>query len=139
MSNLTRTGRALQLEGITHSLNKVTIGFKCLATEKIRLAQEADSYGMTLSEYIESIVGGRHTPSYSPTIAQLSAKEHQLESQIEILSQKLAVYENDKLKQIFERNKGKFIEYADSNSKKQQKRIYSIEDAYNVILDTVKA
>jgi macrodomain Ter protein organizer (MatP/YcbG family) len=63
--NEIRTGRALQLEGLQYATNKVTLGFKCEARTKIELAQEAQQMGMTLSEYVDTIISTRkqHTKS----------------------------------------------------------------------------
>jgi hypothetical protein len=48
--------KALNLEGLEDAKNKVTIGFKCQAQMKLRLANEATAKGLTLSEYAEALI-----------------------------------------------------------------------------------
>lgn len=48
--------KALNLEGLEDEKNKVTIGFKCQAQMKLRLANEATAKGLTLSEYVETLI-----------------------------------------------------------------------------------
>jgi chromosome segregation ATPase len=48
--------KALNLEGLEDEKNKVTIGFKCQAQLKLRLANEATATGLTLSEYVETLI-----------------------------------------------------------------------------------
>jgi chromosome segregation ATPase len=48
--------KGLNLEGLEDEKNKVTIGFKCQALMKLRLANEATAKGLTLSEYVETLI-----------------------------------------------------------------------------------
>lgn len=48
--------KGLNLEGLEDEKNKVTIGFKCQAQMKLRLANEATAKGLTLSEYVETLI-----------------------------------------------------------------------------------
>lgn len=48
--------KALKLEGLEGEKNKVTVGFKCHAQTKLRLANDATAKGITLSEYVETLI-----------------------------------------------------------------------------------
>jgi macrodomain Ter protein organizer (MatP/YcbG family) len=48
--------KALQLNGLDTATRKVTIGFKCNPKIKLKLAQDACKYGLTLSEYVENLI-----------------------------------------------------------------------------------
>ncbi|PAC26307.1 hypothetical protein BWI92_26175 [Flectobacillus sp. BAB-3569] len=54
--NHLKTGRVIQLEGLEFATHKETIGFKYDAGTKIQLAEEANLYGLTLSEYVDTIL-----------------------------------------------------------------------------------
>lgn len=54
--------KSLNLPALESASGKVTLGFRCHAAEKLRLAQEAQSQGLNLSEYVESLIAIRHQP-----------------------------------------------------------------------------
>lgn len=138
--NEIRTGRALQLEGLQNATNKVTLGFKCDAGTKIQLAQEAQQIGMTLSEYVDTLIASRKSktpPSLSNT-SELAAKIDFLQREIQNLRKKVGFYENDLLKKAFQTRQGQRLEYKNIHGEKVSKTINQIEDVYTILLDSVK-
>ncbi|MEA5139961.1 hypothetical protein [Arcicella rigui] len=138
--NEIRTGRALQLEGLQNATNKVTLGFKCDAGTKIQLAQEAQQIGMTLSEYVDTLIASRKSktpPSLSNT-SELATKIDFLQREIQNLRKKVGFYENDLLKKAFQTRQGQRLEYKNIHGEKVSKTISQIEDIYTILLDSVK-
>ncbi|WP_337043894.1 hypothetical protein [Emticicia sp. 17c] len=137
-----RTGRALQLEEIANSQNKVTLGFKSDPQLKIGLAMEAEGYSMSLSEYVETIVENRHVQKQSAVSIQ-AANENpeiwQLNNQIKELKLKLAFfYEEPMMKKAFQNCKGQIIPYTDKNAIPRRDSIINIEDVYRILFKTNK-
>jgi uncharacterized membrane-anchored protein YhcB (DUF1043 family) len=135
-----RTGRALQLEGLQYAQNKVTLGFKCSAGTKIQLAQEAQQIGMTLSEYVDTVISSRHSLQShgSKSTSELAPKIEMQKRQIQQLEAKVNFYENDLLKRAFQQNHGQIIQYNNSQGQLAQRPINQIEDVFLVLLDSVK-
>ena len=99
--------KALRLEGLEKLKNKVTVGFKCNPEIKLRLAMEAKKMGLTLSEYIETL------------IQQLDNAVLAEKQQIETLKRQLAFYENnDRLLKLFTDHKNQELPYTNSKVKK---------------------
>ena len=138
--NEIRTGRALQLEGLQNATNKVTLGFKCDAGTKIQLAQEAQQIGMTLSEYVDTLIASRKSKmqtSLSNT-SELATKIDFQQREIQNLRRKVGFYENDLLKKAFQTWQGQHLEYKNIHGEKVSKTINQIEDVYTILLDSVK-
>lgn len=138
--NEIRTGRALQLEGLQNATNKVTLGFKCDAGTKIQLAQEAQQIGMTLSEYVDTVISSRksNTQSNVSNTSELATKLEFQQREIQNLKRKVNFYENDLLKKAFQNSQGQKIEYKNIHGERVNKTINQIEDVYIILLDTVK-
>ncbi len=138
--NEIRTGRALQLEGLQNATNKVTLGFKCDAGTKIQLAQEAQQIGMTLSEYVDTVISSRksNTQSSTSNTSELATKLEFQQREIQNLKRKVNFYENDLLKKAFQNRQGQKVEYKNIHGEKVSKTINQIEDVYTILLDTVK-
>ncbi len=138
--NEIRTGRALQLEGLQNATNKVTLGFKCDAGTKIQLAQEAQQMGMTLSEYVDTVISSRKSNTLSSTsnTSELATKLEFQQREIQNLKRKVGFYENDLLKKAFQNRQGQKVEYKNIHGEKVSKTINQIEDVYTILLDTVK-
>lgn len=124
-----KTGRTLQLEGLDQMKNKVTIGFKCQPTAKMKLAREADSYSMSLSEYVETIVANRNSQHDD---------DAQLHVEIQRLQEKVQYYERGLLRKAYKKNKGRVIAYVNVEGDEKSRTINRIEDVFAIILDTVK-
>jgi macrodomain Ter protein organizer (MatP/YcbG family) len=57
-----------------------------------QLAQEANLYGLTLSEYVDTILGQRHHQTKQQKTEMTYSKE-----ELEVLIKKIAFYENDRM------------------------------------------
>ncbi len=130
-----RTGRALQLEGLQFARNKVTLGFKCDAGTKIQLAQEAQQHGMTLSEYVDTLIANRFSKQSSYESLTHSERQQKI---IRDLEEKVSFYESDILKKAFYAHQGKTITYKNYKGKDEQRTINRIEDVFAVLTNTVK-
>lgn len=135
-----RTGRALQLEGLQFAQNKVTLGFKCNAGTKIQLAQEAQQIGMTLSEYVDTVISSRHSlqSQGSKSTSELAPKIEQQKRQIQQLEAKVNFYENDFLKSAFAKYRGKTVPYNNSSGQPVQRTVNQIEDVFLIMNDIIK-
>ena len=141
MQDQFRKGRALQLEGITHTPVKVTVGFKCEGREKVALANEAQNCAMTLSEYVEYLVSLRH--ERKPTLNRVPTTNPQdlvnAKAVIQQLTQKLAFYEeNVTLQNLFKISKGKSISFEDALGKKRNITINDVSDIFSIVISTFK-
>lgn len=135
-----RTGRALQLEGLQFAQNKVTLGFKCNAGTKIQLAQEAQQIGMTLSEYVDTVISSRHSlqSQGSKSTSELAPKIEQQKRQIQQLEAKVSFYENDLMKNAFAKYQGRTIPYMNNNGQQVQRTVNQIEDVFLIMNDIIK-
>ncbi|MEO6721391.1 MAG: hypothetical protein ABIN67_13565 [Ferruginibacter sp.] len=118
--------RALHLDGLDSMTKKVTIGFKCNPKIKLKLAQDANKYGLALSEYIENLLldlEGAHRPD---------AK------QIFELSEKLAFYENDILKNLFKQYESQEMVIKKADGEDFKIRINEPKDIYSIIINSYK-
>jgi hypothetical protein len=136
--NEIRTGRALQLEGLQYATNKVTLGFKCEARTKIELAQEAQQMGMTLSEYVDTIISTRKQHTKSNNNFELQTLLSQQKTDLHHFKRKVDFYENELLQNAFQLRKGQTLEYRNIYGETVSKTITQIEDIYTILLDTVK-
>lgn len=87
--------KALNLEGLEEEKNKVTVGFKCHAQTKLHLANVATIKGLTLSEYVETLImtNGRNDRA----IEKLAVQEQELKrlnEQGEIWARQLKAKDN---------------------------------------------
>ena len=137
--NEIRTGRALQLDALEFAQNKVTLGFKCSAGTKIQLAQEAQKTGMTLSEYVDTVISSRHSlQNQAPrSTSELAPKVEMQQKQIQQLETKVSFYENDFLKSAFNQNKGETVTYQNNKGQSVKLTVNRIEDVYTILLNTV--
>lgn len=83
--------------------NKLTVGFRCSPQTKIRLMEEANQNGVSLSEYLESLIarieGSSHTNNQS------SNATSEVQYKINALNNRLAQYETPLLKTLFQNAK----------------------------------
>jgi hypothetical protein len=138
-----RTGRALQLEGLENARNKVTLGFKCDAGTKILLAQEANQSGMTLSEYVDTVISARHYQNQQSTgthfNSDLKLKLEKSKQENQQILKALEFYESNAiLKNLFFQNQGKKIQFPDAYGRNQEIRIQSVADIFTVIIHSFK-
>jgi YesN/AraC family two-component response regulator len=137
--NEIRTGRALQLAGLEFAQNKVTLGFKCDAGTKIQLAQEAQKIGMTLSEYVDTVISSRHSlQNQAPrSMSDLAPKVEIQQKQIQQLEAKVGFYENDFLKNAFNKYRGQTVPFQNSRGQSVKVTVNRIEDVYTILLNSV--
>lgn len=135
-----RNGRALQLEGLENARNKVTLGFKCDASTKIQLAQEASQYEMTLSEYVDTVIATRHqskavtgTENTSKLLAQL--EKERLKSRQ--LGASLNYYEyNPILQDLLKNYQGQTQHYTDSFGQVKTITIKNVADIFAIVINS---
>jgi len=118
--------KALKLEGLENMNRKVTIGFKCHPKIKLQLAGEARKAGLTLSEFIETLIQELDT-------ALLLEKNENSK-----LKQDLAFYENDILMDLFKNYEKKEIKFANSKGENIKIEIKEPKDVYTVIINSYK-
>ncbi|WP_428657675.1 hypothetical protein [Runella sp.] len=139
-------GRALQLEGLENARNKVTLGFKYDGGTKIQLAHEANQNGMTLSEYVETVISLRHQKAASApgtksryTFSEWESKLSNARKLAEVLQKRLDFYEiNPILNHLFLVYEGQSIPYADAQGRKQLIEITQPADVFTVLIHSFK-
>jgi hypothetical protein len=114
--------KALNLNTLDQVEHKVTLGFRCNANLKLRLAIAAQDYGLTLSEYVESFISGLDS----------------LRDENEKLKKHIAFYENDFLKSAYEKHKNNTVDFTDSKGFAKSVKIQSLQDVYSVLIQIVK-
>jgi hypothetical protein len=116
--------KALNLEKLRQTNKRVTLGFKCSPQLKISLANQAESNNMTLSEYVEGLV-------------MYIDEEHQfLRLRINNLTKEVNFYENQKLNQLFNENKGRLLSYVNTDNEQKEIRIDTIKDLYTILVNS---
>jgi chromosome segregation ATPase len=83
--------------------NKLTVGFRCSPQTKIRLMEEANQNGVSLSEYLESLIA--RIESSSHTKSQNNNTTSEIQYKINALSNRVAQYETPLLKSLFQQAK----------------------------------
>jgi hypothetical protein len=115
--------KALNLGKLHLEKNKITLGFKCSPRLKLKLAQEAHSLNITLSEYVESIAENHD-----------SGKNHLLAQKIK----EVEFYENDLLQTLFLQNKGKTFDFTTAKGESLKIHIETLQDVYTVLINSFK-
>lgn len=139
MHPIMKTGRALQLDEISNSQNKVTLGFKCSALLKIELANEAARVGMSLSEYVETITQNRNLNLGNSSSSPHSNEINNLNQHLKEIQRKLSFfYDEPMMKSAFQRYKGQIIPYTDKDGIFRKDAVIAIEDIYKILFKTNK-
>jgi len=118
--------KALKLEGLENINKKVTIGFKCHPKLKLHLANEAKKSGLTLSEFIETL------------IQQLETAIQIERTETEKLKQQLIFYENDILLEFFKDHQNQEIKFTTSKGDQTEVTIKEPKDIYTVLINSFK-
>ncbi len=121
-----KTGRTLDLLAMLSSSKKVTLGFKCDPELKMRLASEAQSKGLSLSEYVEQVAKDRFS----------HMEDIKIENDLMTMTEKINHYENSTVHALFLLYNGKVVEYTTYKGEKKAKRIEHIEEIFTIIMDT---
>jgi len=125
--------KALNLDFKEDSTSKVTLGFKCLPSLKIQLAKKAVENGLTLSRYTEMVISERE--KFSKKIE----REIELQKKINAsLEAKLALYENDILKNLLSKHNNHEVQYKNEFGDMVNIKIESLQDIYTVIVNSFK-
>ena len=142
MENYLRTGRPLQIEELANAKNKVTLGFKCNAGTKIQLAKEAQQHGMTLSEYVDTLVLLRHQKQTkeeslksNSVLLKAEREVESLKSRVVDLQGRLHFYEgNTLIVDMFNAHRGQKVHLSDEKGKQRSITIDSISDIFTVLI-----
>jgi hypothetical protein len=116
--------KALNLYLLRNTDKRVTLGLKCNPSMKLRLAEEAQSMGITLSQHVEDLLKNDDTKKINTKFLELTKK--------------INFYENNVLKELLEENRNKEIDYKDSSGVILKKKINSIEDIFTVLVNSFK-
>jgi hypothetical protein len=108
--------------GLPHGNKKVTVGFKCDPKVKLKLANEAQERGLTLSEYVENL------------LLTLEENKGLSQKRIDELTDRLAFYENGILLSIYEKHKGQEISFNNADGNSMQVRIKEPKDVYTILI-----
>ena len=118
--------KALHLDGLDTATKKVTVGFKCNPKVKLKLAQDANKYGLTLSEYIENL------------LLDLDGAKRPETKEISELKEKLAFYENDILMALFGKYEGQEIAFKNAENQELNIEVREPKDIYKIIINSYK-
>ena len=113
--------------------NKVTIGFKCRPEIKSTLSNEARQLGITLSEYVESLILNKQEAN-----KLINIESEQNIKTVNELKQKLAFYENNFLTDLFNEHKNKVVIYKNRENKSVELKINEINDIYTILINSFK-
>lgn len=122
--------KALNLDAVSQSQNKVTTGFRCDPQIKINLAEYAEDCGLTLSHYIEGIVTESVLGS-DEEINIIRKRNSELEA-------RLTLYETDILKKMLKDQKGNSFTIRDGEGKETVLKINDLPDVNLFIQYTFK-
>lgn len=118
------------------SQRKITLGFKCLPSLKSALSQEAEAEGLTLSSYVEILIN--EIPEKNNQINQLSEENRNIKSRIDLLLKRVAVYENDYLKDLYKKHLNQTVTYINTKDESIKKEILILPDVYEIIINSFK-
>ena len=115
---------------------KIIVGFKCDPELKYDLLEEAESSGITLSKYVESICENRWDTSEEDE--NYSDEEEQLREQLMNCETRLNHYENVMLGPLFNRHQGKVIDMHLPDGTVVQKEVNHPSDILEIVLNSLK-
>ena len=123
--------KALNLEFLESIEKPVTLGFKVNPEIKLKLAQDAIESGMSLSMYVKNILIDKHKVSKNEIV--------ELKKTNKILNERNMKYENEKLKTLYSKHRGKNLKYRDSNGDIKEIVINDLVDVHNIIINSFKS
>jgi hypothetical protein len=126
-----RNPKALNLEMLKYIEKPVTLGFKVNPETKLKLAKDANESGMTLSMYVKQLLTDKHK-LFKKEIIELN-KSNQM------LTERVKLYENEKIMSLFSKHKGKNISYRDNNGIFKEIIIKDVVDVHNIIINSFKS
>ena len=102
--------------------NKLTVGFRCSPQTKIRLMREATQNGVSLSEYLESLITNLET-SHNTDEAKISPE---IQLRIDKLTNRIIQYETPTVKKLFQ----------DAKANPNNTSITDLPDLVNIIIQS---
>lgn len=123
--------KALNLEVLNELDTNVTLGFKCDPALKLHLANQASQFGYSLSSYVHNLVS--ENQKFLDVLIDNYLKE------IDILTKKVNFFDNNILKNILEKQKGKVVTYKTYEGVDEVKKVTTTEDVYSIIINSFKA
>jgi hypothetical protein len=154
MNTENKTGRQFNLEALLNAKNqKITCGFKCSPKTKMDLHSEALGRGLSLSEYIDKLLGFRHeedlgsamgadtqaTSKYIEEIENLKNKIACLNGDVACLEETLLWYDtNPKLEYLWNKYDGQTFDLELPDGTIEPRRIDSPKDIYEFLLSSFK-
>ena len=124
--------KGLNLYALEGKTSKVTLGFKCDPQLKIRLAEEAEQIGLTLSSYTESLI------DRSDELVEMKARQeiNRLTKKNEQLRKQIEFYESPRLHKLFNDLENQSTSYLDSDGNKVNITISNIGDVFTVLVNS---
>ena len=119
---------------VSDGQRKVTLGFKCMPSLKEKLSEIAESKGLTLSAYVESLLDD--FPEKNEQINYLITENQKIQDRIALVSKRLTIYENDYLHELFKSHANKKVTYTNKRGEKIEKEILILPDIYEVIINS---
>lgn len=124
--------KALNIDAIQCSTIKVTLGFKCKPALKIKLAEEAEEIGLTLSSYTEALIENTAQIVDVKTQQNVTVLTDQIEAQKKLID----FYESPQLKILYDTLKNQTTTYYDAKGNNVNITINTIGDVYAVLINS---
>jgi hypothetical protein len=148
-----KIGRQFNKEALINAKNKVTVGFKTCPKTKMDLHSEAISLGLSLSEYLDTLLELRHeenlvsfigndnqvTEKYKEEIEALKNKIACLNGDVACLEETLFWYDtNPQLEYLWNKYDGQTFDLELPDGTIEPRRIDSPKDIYEFLLSSFK-
>lgn len=115
---------------------KVTLGFKCDPSIKIKLAQEASSLGLTLSSYTERLIS---------SIVELRAENSHLKIEVQrltimngVLKSSLDFYEGGIIESLFMKYRDQEVKFVNHHGDSETIKIERARDVFTIMTSSFK-
>jgi|GEM_PF-3014408 hypothetical protein len=113
---------------------KVTIGFKAPVWLKSKLAEKSGSLGITISEFCEM----HFLKNLNSDNTADSENQYFIKAQMETIENKLAFYENPKMKGFLSRLNGKDFQFTDFDGNLVEVHVKTIQDVFTLMIKSFK-
>ena len=123
--------KALNLELLEVIEKPVTLGFKVNPDVKLNLAKKAAESGLSLSMYVKNVL------TQKQKIEKIELNEIYHINQK--LREKIRLYENSTLKNLYERHKGNNVKFKDNQGNYREVIIKDIIDVHNIIINSFES
>jgi hypothetical protein len=129
--------KALNLDALKYADTNVTLGFKCEPELKLQLAQDAEKAGLTLSSYVKNLVIESDI-LIKQEFSKVERRLERLQAKTTELQNKIGIYENDILQNIFIKYKNATLTYKNRDGADVVLIITSIQDVYTYLINSFK-